>query len=352
MGFAQILLRTARSAEDRAALETIHREAGRAARIIRDLLTFARRQGTEGREPLDVNEVVGYIISTRRYVLETRGVRLDVSLGDALPPVSANRSQLEQVVLNLLVNAEQALDPAVDAPHVRAGGGEARRGTITVRTSARADAVVLELADDGSGIAPEDLPRIWDPFFTTKQEGEGTGLGLSVVHGIVASLGGTIDVASAPGAGTRFTIVLPRLAAARDVGEPSLDAAARGGERAATPLDILVVDDEAGIVSFLERYLTSRGHAVLTASDGATALRLAGGTTFDVVVCDVRMPGMDGYEVVRRMRALPDGARTRYVLSTGANVDGTIPKADDLGVAAVVPKPYDIELLRRAIEEG
>jgi len=351
IGFAQIMAKTPRDEEDRIGLETIHREALRASRIVKDLLTFSRRQDGTRVAPIDLNAVIEYILSTRRYALETRGVRCILSLDQSLPPVAGDRSQMEQVLLNLLVNAEHALNDALDAPATMPGDGSPR-GAIGISTEREGDDIVLQISDTGCGIAPEDLTRIWDPFWTTKQEGEGTGLGLSVVHGIVSAHGGTIEVSSDVGGGTTFTIrlpVAPDAPAVKRVTSTGLVV----GESAANPLDILVVDDETSITAFLSQYLGSRGHAVLAAHSGSEAVTLAKQSAFDVVVCDLRMPGMDGIETMRALRSLPQGARARYVLSTGATISSAVRDAvDALPVNAIVPKPYDIEQLRRAVETG
>ena len=349
IGFAQIMAKTPRDEEDRVGLETIHREALRASRIVKDLLTFSRRQEGTRVEPLDLNSVIEYILSTRRYALETRGVRCILSLEASLPAVAGDRSQMEQVLLNLLVNAEHALGDALDAPSTTPTEGYPR-GAIGISTERHGHDVVIQVSDTGCGIAPHDLTRIWDPFWTTKSEGEGTGLGLSVVHGIISAHGGTIEVTSDVGGGTTFTIRLP-IAAETPAPKRVTSTGLVVGESAANPLDILVVDDETSITAFLSQYLGSRGHAVLAAHSGGEAVKLAKQTPFDVVVCDLRMPGMDGIETMRALRALPDGSRSRYVLSTGATLSTALRDAvEALPVNAVVPKPYDIEQLRRAVE--
>jgi CheY-like chemotaxis protein len=156
-------------------------------------------------------------------------------------------------------------------------------------------------------------------------------------------------VESDVGAGTTFTVRLP---VARGQAPPRVTSTGLVvGESAAAPLDILVVDDESSITSFLTHYLGSRGHAVFAAHSGAEALALAKQTAFDVVVCDLRMPGLDGIETMRAIRALPNASRTRYVLSTGATLSSGVRESiDALDVGAIVPKPYDIEQLRRAVE--
>jgi two-component system NtrC family sensor kinase len=352
-GFAQLMLReSTASDEDRAALQTIHHESNRAAKIVRDLLTFARREESQQRERIDLNDVIGYLMATQRYAMETRGIERELKLAPDLPAVFAERTQIEQVALNLLVNARQALETMIDAPAEIGAGPRQRIPRIAVRTWTEGRQVLMEIADNGPGIPAELKSRIWDPFFTTKAEGEGTGLGLAMVHGIVTGYDGTIEVESEPGAGTRFIVSLP----ADTRTPPSVQSEVRGNttpprEQAARALDILVVDDEPGLRRVLTRYFASRGHAVVSARDGSEAVKLARQSAFDVVICDLRLPGMDGYEVVSRIRALPTGVRTKCIIMSGGGPE-TIEtlRNDTVMVSAVIEKPYDIEELRRAVE--
>lgn len=368
-GFAQLLLRQPLPPEEHAAIETMNHEALRAAKIVRDLLTFSRRQEAERRELVDLNDVVRYIADAQRYQIETRGITSQLSLAPNLPRVLAQASQLEQVVLNLVANARQALEKVMDETSAEEAGRATRPRAISIRTATGDGTVKLEVADTGPGIPEEHLAKIWDPFWTTKEEGEGTGLGLSVVHGIVTGYGGTIVVDTEVGVGTRFTVTLPTAGATPAVAMPAdgVPASARrtpGGSpavaagpaersgRAAVPLDVLVIDDEVSILSFVQRYLSRRGHAVITATDGESALRLAEQTSFDVVICDMRMPGIDGTEVIRRLRTTSACQQARIILSTGDGIGalGGPRELTELGIAAIVEKPYEIEVLRQAVE--
>ncbi len=351
-GFSQLLLRGSWPEDDRKALETIGREARRAERVVRDLLTFARQGNVTRSELVDLHGVIRHIVDTQRYALDTRGVRVMMTLSPEPVFVQGDTARLEQVMLNLVVNARQAL--------------EAMRGEramvqapleLRITTDLEGDtSVVVKVSDNGAGISPSLLGRIWDPFFTTKEEGVGTGLGLSVVHSIVTEHGGVVDVQSELGRGTEFMVRLPVVGAPDEVedlgvtGEvgmpPSADNVPIG-----RALDILVVDDEAAIISFLTRFLTSRGHAVVGASDGMHALRIAEQFTFDVVVCDLHMPEMDGVELIRRMRMLPSCSGTRYVLSSGDGPGSPMmTRAEALGVDGLLAKPYTIDQLVAVVE--
>lgn len=346
-GFAQILLKREQPDDDRRAHETILQEARRAARIIKDLLTIARREEGSERVRVDVNAIVRYLVDTQRYAMDTRGIAIDLQLASDAPRVLADPAQLEQVILNLLVNARQALEARIESRHADADA-TAWRPTLHISTARMQGRLVLTMTDNGPGIAARDIPHIWDPFWTTREEGEGSGLGLSVVHGIVEAHGGTIEAASEPGIATTFTVALPGVA-------PSAAAPARAPRdtrRDATvrPLDILVVDDELVIRELLSRYFTSRGHAVVVAASAEQALPLAEHGSFDAIITDLRMPGMDGRTLIRHLRQLPSCSNTRFVISTG---DATaIPPFSETGEPAVdiVAKPYDVDALVSIVE--
>jgi two-component system, cell cycle sensor histidine kinase and response regulator CckA len=339
-GFAQLLMRSPLSADDLHAVETIAHEASRAGKIVRDLLTFARQGERERREPVRINEAVRHIVLAQRYAMETRGIHWSLVLEPADPLVLGDRAQLEQVVLNLVVNARQAIEDMGDAAP---SGNALLPMEVAVETRAEGSEVLLVVRDTGPGIAESDRSRIFDPFFTTKAEGRGTGLGLSVVDGIVSEHGGSIEVDSAPGTGSVFTVRL-----AREAEPPAQEQSATLPVR---PLDVLVVDDEESMLGFLARYLGSRGHAVVAARSGTEAMALARSGGFDVCVCDLRMPSMDGVELVRRLRQLPDGQRMRIVISTGESASSPLrEQALGLGDVVVIEKPYDVGVLRRAVE--
>jgi two-component system cell cycle sensor histidine kinase/response regulator CckA len=334
MGFAQLLLKKPWPAEDRAALDTINHEAIRSATIVKDLLAVARKREGERRVATDVNDIVGYIIRTRRYALETAGIICTVDLEPNLPPVHGDRAQLEQVMFNLLNNAEQALRAHTDGARLSVPA------QIRLRTRHDEQDVIIDVEDNGPGVPESARSHIWDPFWTTRDEGEGTGLGLAVVHSIVIEHGGTISVSDSQSSGACFEIRLP--IAKESVVPSPVGAAPR-------PLDVLVVDPGATDLLFVERFLTSRGHAVINAGSGDLAIRLAAQATFDAVVCDSRLLGRDGVLVAKTLRGIAGCANARFVLSAPSPIDDT-QSAPRMLDAVLVARPYDVEELRRLIE--
>jgi PAS domain S-box-containing protein len=333
--FAQLLLLDERPPEDREALEVIEREAARAAKIVADLRLVARQTERSGgaRDPVQLNDVVRGVLEIRGYTLQTHNVEVRADLARDLPPVLADRVEMEQVVLNLVLNAEHSL---ADHPG---------RRRLIVRTRSSALGVSLQVVDSGPGIPEEHLERIFDPFWTTKEPGQGTGLGLSLVHGIVAEHGGEIRVDSELGGGAAFAVELPRAPAAPARG-PS-DAAVR-------PLRVLVVDDEAPIRRSLARYLERRGHRVDEASDGREALaRLAdaGDEPYDVILADLRMPGLDGDRLLAELRAGGTGAEERLVFITGDALSDAAAAAHAASGIPVMFKPFELEEVARAVEQ-
>jgi signal transduction histidine kinase len=299
--------------------------SSRVRHIVRQLKNFSREDVGE-RGAVQIPSALRAALDMAHH--ETRHRARVVERLGPVPPVSGNEVRLSQVFLNLLVNAAQAM-PA----------GEAERHQIRVetRTDERGWAVV-EVSDTGCGMTPEVQARLFQPFFTTKPRGVGTGLGLSITQGIVAEMGGTIAVRSAPGRGTTFTISLPptEASAACDAPPPA-DAPAR-------PARLLVVDDEPMIGQALTRALPE--HQVTVTGSGAEALdRVRQGGAWDCILCDVMMPEMTGSRLLEELRRTAPEAAAALVFMTGAvdAVQGTdVP---------MLEKPLDFAALRRLLAE-
>ncbi len=309
-------------------LDEIRAAAERAAGLTRQLLTFASRD-VANPEPLDVNEVVEALAGM---LDRTLGEHIDLRLDLAPPPVAAvaDRHQLEQIVVNLVINARDAMP---------AGGAITVATSATPRSSGPPD-VVLSITDEGSGMSPAVIARAFEPFFTTKPTGQGTGLGLATVYGIVQQSGGEVSIASELGSGTTVTVVLP--GAGADVVEvPRAEpAVTRGGDEA-----ILLVEDEAALRMGIERILAERGYRVVAAADGLEALerfdRDPG--AIDLVITDVAMPRMRGDELARQLAAR---GRSVPVIFMSGYASGEPP-----GYGRLLPKPVAEADLLGAIRE-
>jgi signal transduction histidine kinase len=198
IGFAQLLLGRDLPDDIRDDIGVIYREAKRTADVMKNLLIFARKHPPL-KQPVDINGVIEKVLALRAYEHGVENIQVVTRLAPDLPPTMADYFQLQQVFLNIVINAEHFMLQA----H--------QRGTLTIATRRAGDAVIASFTDDGSGIAKENLAHLFDPFFTTKEVGEGTGLGLSICHGIVTGHGGRIYAQSGPGGGATFIVELPVL---------------------------------------------------------------------------------------------------------------------------------------------
>jgi len=334
-GFAQTLLRETLPDAQREMIEMIRDEATRIGRITSNLLAFARAGGKE-RTLVDLNEIVRRTHALRSYHLSTLNVAVALELDATDPLVWANGPELQQMLLNLLINAEQAV---ADRAEGRA---------IVLRTATAEHDVRIDVQDTGPGVPRENQKKIFDPFFTTKSEGAGTGLGLSICYGIVKEHGGRIWVDSDPGHGATFSVSLPR--DPRTVRAPAASPAAPPTPPP-TALRVLLVDDEAGLRNAATRYLEQVGITVDPAGDGSAGLELVARSRYDVIVCDVRMPGMDGGEFIAHLRRDHPELLGRLILSTGDTFDpDTAALLRDAAVPTLV-KPFDFESLERLIRE-
>ena len=322
-------------ADTKRGLETILGESERAAKIVRNLLTFARKPNTT-RAQVDLNAVVRDTLALRAYEQRISNVTSVTALASGLPQLFADPHQVKQVLLNLVINAEQAM---------LATNGQ---GTLVARTwyDSTADTVMLEINDDGPGVPEEVRTRIFDPFFTTKAVGKGTGLGLTVAYAIIQEHGGQISVASTPGAGASFFIAFPAAAGARRAPAPAppLPPAATGSA-------VLLVEDEPALAAAVSDALTDAGYRVERAADGKEALERVTTTAFDLVICDLKMPRLDGPSFYRIL-AERKPALARHVLFVTGDVAGTETERFLLETGCRwLPKPFRLRDLLRAAHE-
>ncbi len=337
-------------------LEAILDAGRRAENLVSQLLAFSRRQPCKP-EPLDLNRTLAEIEKLLRRLLP-KDIRIEVILADSLPKILADTTQIEQILVNLVVNARDALA-------ARPEGGEERR--IVIETgwvelgeeyvkfhsgSRTGEFVCFSVSDNGVGIEEEVREKIFEPFFTTKPKNQGTGLGLATVYGIVKQNNGFIYVYSEPGQGTSFKVYWPVCVV--DGGTREKDGGigeCRGGNET-----ILVVEDEPEVRAFVEETLRNLGYTVYAAGDGARALELLGDDALhcDLMITDLVMPGLNGRDLARRAQALRPRLK---VLFTSGYPNSYVVKNQMLGEEAeFLQKPYSLQrlgaLVRRILDDG
>jgi signal transduction histidine kinase len=337
MGFSQLLL--ARDLEEgvRGQIQTIYDEAERAAKIVQNLLSFARRRRPT-KEMADVNALVQRVLELRSYDFAVRNITLDMTLDTRMERCWVDQDQIQQVLFNVIKNAEQAM---IDAH----GGGK-----LTVVTQGGPTGARISIADDGPGIPPDIQRRIFDPFFTTKDAGEGTGLGLTICYGIIDEHGGRIWTEDRPEGGSVFHIELP-VGVEEEHEAPGVSGS--GSETAPSTVSgrrVLVVDDEISIRQLLSEILRLDRHSVAVASSGVEAAALAEHESFDVIITDMKMPGMDGAAFYRQVRQRDPQQARRIIFITGDTVSPDTRAFLQRVSNPVLAKPFKIGPLRDAIE--
>lgn len=329
LGRAQLVRMKSDVDEIKRHVEHIEMIALQAGETVKRLQEFTR-QGRRDFKPIDLNHVIADAMEVTRHRWETqaqeRGIfyAIDTVLCEGAT-VNAIHSELVDAIANMILNALDAMPAG---------------GPLRLRTTRRDDSCILTVADEGIGMTPEQAAHVFSPFYTTKGD-EGTGLGLAVVYGIVNRHSGEIRVESTPGHGTCFTIIMPFAPAAEfapTVEEPQVDQGIRR---------VLLVDDDATILDVIGEALRDVGHDVHTCDAGAEAIVAMEDRTFDVLITDLGMPGVNGWDVARRARQLDPPLPVIVISGWGAQI--TQDQLDAAGVNLILPKPFRLEQIRQAI---
>jgi len=348
------LLRERPGADDstKRQLELTHRQARRAARIVQNLLEFSRPASPQ-KKPLDLNNLLERTLQLHEHSLRRNNIEVDFHLQPDLPGVIGDANQLIQVFLNLITNAEQAIREVREA------------GRIQIRAGRNGKQLTITVQDDGVGIRTEALPRIFDPFYTTKRPGGGTGLGLSICMSIIREHGGNIEAEILPAGGSAFTICLPVASAEspETVSAPKESGAMSSDEvRPAADLlrgrAVLVLDDEESLRMLLQEGLSAHGLRVGSAATTDEALALLERSSYDVFLCDLHLSSggffVNGREAAGRILEAAGAQKPALIFMTGDLVEGS-QEAEGQSEPVCLQKPFrvsDVLSLLREVLSG
>jgi two-component system NtrC family sensor kinase len=368
LGYAELMLAAKPAEVETEELRAIRDNANRAAGIVRNLLTFAGRNAN-ARGWHQMNAIVRDAVGGRAAELAARQIDLTLAIGGRLPLVYVDQTRLEDVIVNLVQNAEAAILARREGTSISPMVPPTARGEIVVgtRLEHHPDRIILEVADNGSGLKEEDLSRIFDPFFTTQEVGKGTGLGLSMCYGIVRQHGGHITARNRPSGGAVFTVDLPVMTesviAATAPAPPPPDFVAPPDEvfqivepeeseidRTPRRRTALVVDDEESNAALVRRVLAGAGYDVESTTLSRRALVMIERTPYDAVVCDVKMPELSGQELYGRVCQIRPEMTRRFIFITG-DIDGEDTRQFLVETrCSYFLKPFNLEKLTAAVD--
>ncbi len=340
VGYAQLVTRDP-ALPDRlkADLLRIQEQAQRAAYIVQNMLDFARKRPPR-RELVDINELLRRTLDLRAYEMRVNNITVSTDLAPHLPMTMADPQQIQQVFLNIIVNAEQAMSEA----H---GGGNLH---ITTRLTPE-KFIRIEFSDDGPGIPKEHLSKIFDPFFTTKEKG--TGMGLAIAYSFVAEHQGRIWVQNnTPAPGVTFFVELPVVESAEGPSWAEKLLESLKEEKPPRKASILVIDDERPIADLLRTILCDEGYEVTALTSSEQAYRLLQRQEFDLIVVDVKMPGMDGKALYEKIRAEKPELASRFVFITGAVMDADVQAFLAASGCPYLSKPFNIERVKEVVRDA
>lgn len=335
LGYSQLVAKSNLDEATRQKANIIVAQAERAGRIVENVLSLAARTEPQ-RIVFDLNAVIGRVLLLREYEQRLANISVSHELAEDLPSVVGDPGQIEQVILNLVINAEDAVLEVA-----------ARAGQIHIRTYLENDRVHLSVTDNGSGIHARNMARIFDPFFTTKTKGAGTGLGLSICAELVKAHGGELYAWSTYGAGSTFTAELPvRVGECPAVETPrSIPDGIVRGKR------ILVIDDEISMTGLLEDILTDQGASVDAVNSGMDAMELLQANNYDLIICDLRMPGLNGRRLFKLVQSSHPDLESRFLFVTGEIAEEPSHRTGDADSVRYLRKPFRINDLLGAIAE-
>ena len=328
-GYTNMLMKGVVREDGKSSAELIHRQAERCQKIVSGLLTFSRREKIHLQE-VDLGGLIDRVLEEMPPEFKSDGVAVVKQYPGEKVIIEADPDQLEKLFINILVNDWQALK------EVPAGQRQ-----ITIHLSSAENAAQLFFTDTGPGIPKENLQKIFEPFFTTKPAGQGTGLGLSLCHGIVGMHGGQIQVQSEEGKGTAFLIELPHHPLQQNI-------SSKGPKK-----KILVVDDDPSVLEFLKTLLHGWGHETVAVESGQEALEVISKTSraMDLILLDIHMPGMSGFEMAERLRQDPRFSAVPIIFLTARAAEEDAARTQALAAREYLSKPFDYKDLQKTISK-
>jgi two-component system NtrC family sensor kinase len=340
MGFSELLAKADTNPQQKRHLEMVYKSAQRCHKIVQSLLSFARKHQPE-RKPANINELIGNAVEFLQYQLRTSNIEVETNLEPKLPLAMIDPHQVQQVFLNIINNSRQAIEAHQPG------------GLIRITTEKCGDHLRVIFEDNGPGIPEKNLSKVFDPFFTTKEVGKGTGLGLSLCYGIIKEHGGTITVKSKPGEGATFIVDLPASPAPIEApSKTNVKQPITAGSGEGAGKKVLVIDDEEPILEMLKETLSQEGYEVHTASDGESGLRRLNQISYDLTLCDWKMPGLNGQEVYERVRTSNPAVSDRMIFITGDVISPKTQAFLEKSKRRCLSKPFSLQEFRDAVRAG